>query len=101
MSRYVKSITVNLEYGGDHIKAVLKPLRFDDLMALHAASKDGESGMLSAFFPMLPRYVVTIEGAVDSDGNAVEVGDLADAYWGGLVAQLMSRIIEATQPTPT
>lgn len=98
MSRYVRSIKVEFEHGGDHIKAELKPLKFVDLLALQTKAPDGEPAMLAEFLSMLPRYLVSMEGAVDSEGQTVTIEDLGDAYWAEAVARIMVDLVNATQP---
>lgn len=102
MSNYAHAVTVKAVWGGDAIEVQLHPLKFVDLLAIQAKVKDGEPAMLAAFYEMLPRYVISLTGANDAGGNAVTVENLSDAYWAGLVSQMMLALVgAATPPDPT
>lgn len=98
MSRYVRNIRVEFDHGEDKIRAECKPLKFVDLLALQSKASEGEAAMIAEFTTMVPRYVVSLEGAVDSEGNKIELADLGDAYWVEAVAKIMVELVNATQP---
>ena len=103
MSRYVREITVKRKYGDDDITVVLKPMKFGDLLTLQSkGNAEGETSMLAAFTEMLPRYVISLEGAKDSAGQSISLDDLGDAYWARLIGEWMVAVVEAaTVEVPT
>lgn len=97
MSRYVKEVVVKVDHGGDSTVAVLRPLEFADLVLLRGRTAEGNEAMLLEFLQMLPRYLVRLEGAVDSEGNAVTVDDLKSAYWAGMVSKWLMQLVSAAE----
>lgn len=99
MSRYVRNVVIEMDHDGDHVKVVVKPIKFVDLLALQNKGPDGDVAVLAEFAKMLPRYLVSIEGATDSEGNGVKVEDLEDAFWIPVVAEVMMRMVDAATPS--
>lgn len=98
MSNYARKVELRTVYGGDEIVVQMHPLRFADFNNIQAKVKDGEMAMISEFYEMLPRYVITISGAKDAANAEVGIDDLASAYWTGLVTQMMLKLISDSQP---
>jgi hypothetical protein len=99
VSKYAHVVEFKTEWAGDEVTARLHPLKFSDFMVIQSKIKDGEIAMLEAFYEMLPRYLITLVGAKDAAGAEITIDDLSNAYWTGLVTQLMVQLISAAQPS--
>jgi len=99
MTRYVREIKVETEFDGDKLTASLKPLLFEDALALQGMAGNGEAAMLTAYGKLLPKYVVRMDPVHDADNGVVALEELTSVtYFQPLVANLMRAHMQAAKP---
>lgn len=98
MSKYVRNIRFETEFDGDQVVIVMKPLKFADLVLLSASISGGETELVNEFIKLLPKYIVSIEGLTDDEGQPVTATELGDSYFAALTAQAAVKCITASSP---
>lgn len=99
MSNYAHKVILKTVYGGDEIEVQMRPFSFVDFMGIQSRIKDGELAMLQEFHGMMPRYIISIAGARVDGGDEIVADDLLNAYWAGLVSQMMLALVSAASPS--
>lgn len=97
MTSYVRSTPVTVEFDGETITGMLKPLTLGDYLKFRAAS-GSEAGMVEATMDILPRYVESLSGPHDAAGALLPVEEFSKLmYFLPLTMKLMEALSGAAK----
>lgn len=111
MSHYLKQTKGEITFDGDVVSFVLNPILYQDTLKVNSLptivdenGKESIDGQLitELMQELVPRYLVSISGLKDAEGNALQIADiLGVAYFTGLITQIgSSLLIAGTPPNP-
>ena len=109
MPRYVAKVIVETEFDEQSVRIELRPLRYDDALALRRHLRTGPDGkpvaneeVLVDYAAMLPRYLIGSLGLKDANGVDITLEDLSTNYFSGFVrTMLLKHMAAAKPPDPT
>lgn len=100
MSKFLRNITLALEYDGDSIEVVLKPLRTEDALRIKALGEEArEEETLRTFRDIVGPSVVSMKGLRTADGTELGFEEMAEAmYFAPLLIDIGNRWVIASNP---
>lgn len=99
MTRYVREVKVETEFDGDKLTATLRPLLFEDALALQSLAGSGEAAMLTAYGKLLSKYLIRMDPVHDADNGVVPLEELISVtYFQPLIVNLMRAHMRAAKP---
>lgn len=103
---YVRDIKFEMTFDGQEVKAVLKPLTFNDALSIQSIEEGGDGDDTKAaialareFAPKLIGYVTSFEGVEDSKGDEVTIEEVCrTAYFAPVVIAMTNKLVTASSP---
>jgi hypothetical protein len=114
MSTFVKNIRFECDFEGAKVVALLRSLRYADLLRLEgievipasdsvedkkkqAAAEDRQVAL--ALGEILPTHIIELQGPLDAEGKQVSVEDLcSSAYFTALIIAMGKRLLVESSP---
>jgi len=106
MSKFTKSFRVELDFEGDHLVLVMERMKRKDALKLvpymGAPDADGtvnisfgdQITVMNVAADLLPKYVKSLTGLVDEDGEAMTIEMIVDeAYFLTLIGQILNHLM--------
>jgi hypothetical protein len=99
MSSYVRETPFEIDFQGDKVTGVIKPLLAADLLVVTGADVNTDEDAGQQLTRLVPAYVVNFVGPKALDGSAVTLEEVCSvAYFVGLAAQMGRKLLEAALP---
>jgi hypothetical protein len=119
VSKYLRELRITVDFEGDTVTAVMKPLRYEDFLLLQAliegtgrkpledmteeerdAQSKNDMQLVTKYAEILPRYVLRLDGMADAAGASLTIQEVCEVvYFMPLVGQLGSALIQSATPS--
>lgn len=96
MSRYVRSATETIEFDGDKVTVVIKPMTFVDCAkAINVRTLSSPAEVSELIGELLPKYVSSISGLRDAAGAEIGIDIVAsDMYFSKLAGLILGSCVK-------
>jgi hypothetical protein len=103
VSGYVRDIVIKKDWDGDKVTLVLRPVSFDDMLAVSNILVNGKAIIpvadLRTFLARMKPYTKTLSGLKAYDGSEVSIDELFDtAYFIELLTDVIAEWLEKGIP---
>lgn len=97
MSKYVRSVTHKIEFDGDVVDVVLKPITLGDLLRLNSTLSEPEK-FVAQVAEVLPSYVEK-HSLKDAAGTDVTISEICSvAYFMPLMVKIGTALVASARP---